>query len=132
MVFEMGVRILYSCCFVGCCLQYSFNGALGILGQLQSSFLSIRLVSIYVVHPFSSTDMSATWKNCTFAYFISIIQHVRETQWFDGREYGSITYLFTIVFAPSKYFIFLILFQLNSLLIMTLLKRWHNINNLHI
>ena len=49
MIFEMGGRWLYNCCFVGCCLQNLFNTARSILIQLPSSFLSIHLVSVHVV-----------------------------------------------------------------------------------
>ena len=56
----------YSCCFVRCCLQDLFNIARSILVQLLSSFFSIRLVSIHVVHPYSSTDTTAPWKKLCF------------------------------------------------------------------
>ena len=54
MAFEMGGRCTYSCCFVGCCLQDLFNTVRSILVQLPSCVLSIRFVSIHVVHPYSS------------------------------------------------------------------------------
>ena len=60
-VFEMGGRCSYSCCFGGCCFQDLFNTANNTLVQLLSSFSSIHLVSILVVHPYSSTDMTAAW-----------------------------------------------------------------------
>ena len=56
MVFEMGGRWLSCCCSVGCCLHDLYNTARSILVLLQSSFFSIRLVSVHVVHPYSSTD----------------------------------------------------------------------------
>ena len=34
--------------------------------QLPSSFLSIRLVNVYVVHPYSSIDTTAAWKKLRF------------------------------------------------------------------
>ena len=49
-VFMMGGRWLYSCCFVGCCLQNLFNIVHRFLVQLPSSFFSIRFVSVHVVH----------------------------------------------------------------------------------
>ena len=65
-VFVMGGKWPYSCCFVGCCLQDLFNIARSILVLLLSSFFSIRLVSIHVVHPYSSIDMIAAWKKLCF------------------------------------------------------------------
>ena len=60
MVFEIGGR----CRFVECCLQDLFNTARSIFVQLLSSFFSIRLVSVHVVHSYSSIDTIAAWKNC--------------------------------------------------------------------
>ena len=65
-VFVMGSRWPYSCCFVGCCLQDLFTIARSILVELPSSFFSRRLVSIYVVHPYSSIDANAAWKKLCF------------------------------------------------------------------
>ena len=48
----MGGRWPNSSCFVGCCFQDLFNITCSILVQLQSSFFSIRLASIQVVHPY--------------------------------------------------------------------------------
>ena len=61
-VFLMGGWCPYSCCFVGCCFQDLFNTARGVLVQLPSSFLSILLVSVHVVHPYSDIDTMITWK----------------------------------------------------------------------
>ena len=55
-VFMMGGKWPYSCCFVGCCLQELFNIARSIFVSLPSSFFSIRLVSVHLVHPYSSID----------------------------------------------------------------------------
>ena len=63
MVFEMGDRWPYNCCFVGCCLQDLFNIVGSILVQLSSSFFSIRLVSVHVVHPYSSNDTTGIYKS---------------------------------------------------------------------
>ena len=72
-VFEMGGKCLYSCCFVGCCFQDLFSKACSILVQLPSSFLSTHLVSVHMVHPYSSIDVIVVWKkNCTF-YLIGLI-----------------------------------------------------------
>ena len=57
-VFEMGGRCPYRCCFVGCCLQDLFNTVCSIL---PSSFFYIRLV-----HPYSSIDTTAAWKKMHF------------------------------------------------------------------
>ena len=62
MVLEMEGKWPYSCCFVGCCFQDLFNIVRNILVQFSSSFFSIRLISIYAVHPFSSIDATAAWK----------------------------------------------------------------------
>ena len=58
-VFVMGCKWPYNCCFVGCCLQDLFNIARSILVLLSSSFYSTRLVGVYVVHPYSSIDTIA-------------------------------------------------------------------------
>ena len=58
-VSRMGGMWPYSCCFVGCCLHDLFNIALNIHVELPSSFFSIRLVSVHVVHPYSSIDTTA-------------------------------------------------------------------------
>ena len=70
-VFMMGDRWPYSCCFVGCCLQDLFNIARSILVQLPSSLFSSRLVSIHVMHPYSSIDTIAAWKKLCFILYIS-------------------------------------------------------------
>ena len=58
-VFVMRSRWPYSWCFLGYCLQDLFNIARSILVQLASSFFSSRLVSVQVVHPYSSIDTTA-------------------------------------------------------------------------
>ena len=65
-VLEMGFRWPYSRCFVGCCSKDLFNIARNFLVKLPSSFFSIRLVSVNVVHLYSSMDTIAAWKNCEF------------------------------------------------------------------
>ena len=65
-VFVMGGRWPYSCCFVGCCLQDLFCIARNILVWLQLSFFSIHLVNIHVVHSYSSIDTAAAWKKLRF------------------------------------------------------------------
>ena len=61
-VLVMGGRWPYSWCFVECCRQDLFNIALKILVWLPSSFFSSRLVSVQVVHPYSSIDTTAAWQ----------------------------------------------------------------------
>ena len=55
-VFVMRGRWPYSLCLVGYWSQDLFNIARNILVSLPSSFFSIRLVSVQVVHPYSSID----------------------------------------------------------------------------
>ena len=57
-VFMMGGWWLYSCCFVGCCIQNLHN--------IARSFFSIRLVSVYTVHPYSSIDTISACKKLRF------------------------------------------------------------------
>ena len=74
----MGDRWPYSCCFVGCCLQVLFNTACSILVQLPSSFFSIRLASIHVVHPYSSIDTIAAWKKLRFILSVMSDSHMTD------------------------------------------------------
>ena len=68
-VFMMGGRRPYNCCFVECCLYDLFNIDRRILVLLPSSFFSIRLVNVHVVHLYSSIDTTASWKkNCVLFY----------------------------------------------------------------
>ena len=71
-VFMMGDGWSYSCCFVGCCLHELFNIACSILVLLPSSFFSICLVSIHVVHPYSSINMTAAWKKLHFILSVGL------------------------------------------------------------
>ena len=66
MVLEMGGEWPYSCYFVGCCFLDLFSVAPSILVQFASSLLSIRLVSVHEVHPYSRIDTTATWKKFHF------------------------------------------------------------------
>ena len=65
-VFEMDGKCPYSSCFVGCYLQDLFNIDRSILVKLPSSFFSIRLFSVHVVHPYCSIDTTAAWKKLRF------------------------------------------------------------------
>ena len=53
-VLEMGGRWPYSCCFVEGYFQDLFSISHTIFVQFQSSFFSVRLVSIHVVHLYSN------------------------------------------------------------------------------
>ena len=70
MVLGMGGRCPYSCCFVWWYFENLFHTARSILVQLPSSFFSI--VSIYVVHPYSSMDMTVARKNCVLFYWTGL------------------------------------------------------------
>ena len=56
----------YSWCFVVCCLQDLFSIARSILMYLPSTFFSSCLVSVQLVHPYSSIDTLAAWKKFCF------------------------------------------------------------------
>ena len=58
---EMGIKWLYSCCFLGCWFQDLFNTARSFLFCSRIAF-SIRFISVHVVHPYSSIDTTAAWK----------------------------------------------------------------------
>ena len=68
-VFVMGGRWPYNCYFVRCYLQDLFSIACSIFVLLPFCFFSVRLVSAHVVHPYSSVDTTATWKNCVLFYW---------------------------------------------------------------
>ena len=78
-VFVMGGRWRYSCCFVGCCLRDLFNIARSILVLLTSSFFSIRLVSVHVVHPYSSIDTTVAWKKLRFILSVRSDFHMTDS-----------------------------------------------------
>ena len=67
----MDGRWPYNCCFGGCCLQDLFNIACSILVLFPSSLFSSHLVSIHVVHPYSSIDTIAAWKKLNFILSVS-------------------------------------------------------------
>ena len=73
MVFEMESWSLYSCCFAECCHKDLFNRECSILIQLPSNFFSVRLISVHIVHLYSSIDITAAWKKCTLFYLIGLI-----------------------------------------------------------
>ena len=65
-IFVMSGKWPYSCCFLRCYLQDLFNNTHSILVLLPSRFFSTRLVSIHVVHPYSSNGTTAAWKKLHF------------------------------------------------------------------
>ena len=68
-VFVMGGRWPYSWCLVGCCCQDLFTIACNILVHYclqHCSFFSSHLVSVQVVHPYSSINTTAVWKKLCF------------------------------------------------------------------
>ena len=78
-VFVMGGRWLYSWGFLGCCLLDLFKIARSILVQLPSSFFSIRLVSVHVVHPYSNIDTTAAWKKLCFILSVRSDFHMTDS-----------------------------------------------------
>ena len=78
-VFVMGGKWPYSRCLVGCCHQDLFNIALNILVKLPSSFFFSRLVSVQVVHPYSSIDTTAAWKKLRFILSVRSDFHMIES-----------------------------------------------------
>ena len=78
-VFVMRGRWPYCWFFVGCCYQDVFNIARNILVELPSSFFSSRLVSVQVVHPYSSIDSTAAWKKLRFILSVRSDFHMIES-----------------------------------------------------
>ena len=78
-VFVMSSKWPYSCCFVGCCLQDLFSIVRNILMSLPSCFFAIRLVSVLVVHPYSSIDTAATWKKLRFLLSVRSDFHMTDS-----------------------------------------------------
>ena len=66
MVFEIGIKWQYSCCFAGCYFQDLFKITEHSCVVSIKLFFSIRLVSIDVVHPYSSMDTATAWKKSRF------------------------------------------------------------------
>ena len=66
MVLKRGGRWSYNCRFTGYFHQDFLNIARRILVQLPSSFFSIHLVSVHVVHLYCSIDTTAAWKKLHF------------------------------------------------------------------
>ena len=80
-VFVMRSKWSYSWCLAGCCRQDLFNIALNILEQLSSSFFFSRLVSVQVVHPYSSIDTTAAWKKLRFILSVRLNNSIWTIKW---------------------------------------------------
>ena len=65
---EMGGWWPYSCSFVGCCFQDLINVTRSIFVHFLSSFSSIRLDSVPVVHPNSRINTTDTSKKMRFFF----------------------------------------------------------------
>ena len=78
-VFVMGGKWPYSWCLVGCCRQDLFSIARNILVRLPSSFFFSRLVSVQVVHPYSSIDTTAACKKLCFILSVRSDFHMIES-----------------------------------------------------
>ena len=74
----MGGKWPYSRWLVGCCRQDLFNIALNILVSLPSSFFSSHLVSVHVVHPYSSTDtiQPLPGRSCVSLYVLNRLKTI--------------------------------------------------------
>ena len=68
MLLEIGGEWPYSCCFLVCCFQDLFCTARSIFVQFLSSFFSICLVSIHVMHQYSRINPIAACKK--LFYFV--------------------------------------------------------------
>ena len=75
-VFVIGGRWPYSWCLVGCYRHDLFKIARSILVYLPSSFFSSRFVSVHVVHPYSSIDVTAAWKKLRFILSVRSDFHI--------------------------------------------------------
>ena len=77
--FRDGGRWPYSYCFVGCCLQDMSNIACSIPVLLPTDFFSSCLVSVHVVHPYSSIDTIAAWKKLRFILSVNSDFHMTDS-----------------------------------------------------
>ena len=68
-VFVIVGRWPYSCCFVGGCLQDLFS-----IARQHSCVIAVKLflhyvlISVHVLHPYSSTDTAAAWRKPVLFY----------------------------------------------------------------
>ena len=104
-VFVMTGRWPYSWCPAGSCRQDLFNIARKILVLLPSSFFSSRLVSLQVVHPYSSIDTTAAWKKLRFILSVRSDFFMIEISTLDGnflKLVDKFTYLGSSVSSTEK------------------------------
>ena len=69
--FVIGGRWPYSWCLVGCRCQDLLRNSC-----VPSSFFSSRFVSVHVVHPYSSIDVTAAWKKLRFILSVRSDFHI--------------------------------------------------------
>ena len=72
MVWEIGGKWLYICCYVNYCFQDLFSITCSILVQSPFSFFSICFISIHRVHLYSSIDTTAAygWNRLPYDWYI--------------------------------------------------------------
>ena len=80
LVFVMGGKWPYSCCFV-CAASSTCSVLLAtFLCSCYQAFFSIHLVSVHVVHPYSSIDTTAAWKKLRFILSVRSHFHMTDSQ----------------------------------------------------
>ena len=89
-VLEMGC----SGCFVGYCFQDLFHIARNILVQLPSNFFSMRFVSVYLVHPYSSRYTTARWKKMCLISSKRTNFHITDNLSIADHAFARSSYLF--------------------------------------
>ena len=77
-VFVMGGRQPYSWCLVGCCCQDLLTA---FLCNCYLASFSSRLVSVQVVHPYSSIDTTTAWKRLRFILSVRSDFHMIGSLW---------------------------------------------------
>ena len=121
MVYEIGGKWLYSCCFMGCCLQNLFKIDHCILVLFLSSFFSMRFLNVHMVHPcnsintttvqeksdlFHRIDQTSIWSTATHAFARRILTSLSEDETLLLRYVNLSIYfrcsLFTVEMAPSR------------------------------
>ena len=85
----MSGRWPYSCGFVGCCLQDLFNIARSIFLYFPSSFFSISLVSVHVVHPYSNINTTAARKKLRFILLVRSDFHMTDSLFIAVHAFAS-------------------------------------------
>ena len=78
-IIVMGGRWPYSCSFVKCCLQDLFSIARSNSCIIAVKLFSIRLVSVHVVHPYSSIDTTVASKKLRFILLVRSDFHMTDS-----------------------------------------------------